>query len=370
MPRFGQMFSKPKGKSRSLVGLEIDAGSIAAAEVRLNGGATVTKAVVAPMPAGAFRDGEVTDPELLAGALREVFSKNDISKDVRLGVGNQRVAFRTIRLPAIESPEEMEAAVRFQAQEEMPMPLDSAVLDFQMIGGSTDPDGTPKVDVALVAARREMIARLLEPVRSAGLRPVAVDLSAFGLIRALAGVQGSPGADDAGDPAGEGEFVQASLFCNLGDVTNLAVARRSACLFARVSQFGVERIAERVVEQSELTAEHARMWLEHVGLETPVEEVEGDPEIVRATRQGLEEGAGMLGDELRLSLDYYGAQDGAVPVGPVVLSGPGSAIPGLPERLQRDLGREVSVARPPALSRFGAAESARLTLAYGLALEH
>src|SRR6476620_4374701 len=351
MPRIGQMFSKPKGKSRSVVGLEIDAASIAAAEVRLNGGATVTKAVVAPMPAGAFHDGEVTDPEQLAGALREAFSKNDISKDVRLGVGNQRVAFRTIRLPAIESPEEMEAAVRFQAQEEMPMPLDSAVLDFQLIGGSTDPDGTPKVDVALVAARREMIARLLEPVRKAGLRPLSVDLNAFGLIRALAGVQ-SAHPDPEPQEAANGEFVPATLYCNLGDVTNLAVARGSSCLFARISPFGVEKIAERVRERTELTPDHARLWLEHVGLEGPAEEVDGDPAIVAAVRQGLEEGAGMLADELRLSLDYYGAQDGAVPVGPVILSGPASAIPGLPERLQRDLGRDITVRTPPALSEY------------------
>jgi type IV pilus assembly protein PilM len=260
--------------------------------------------------------------------------------------------------------------VRFQAQEEMPMPLDSAVLDYQMIGGTTDSDGTPKVDVALVAARREMIARLLEPVRDAGLRPVSVDLNAFGLIRALAGVQSAADGEDAPPPDGEAEYVPATLYCNLGDVTNLAVARRSSCLFARISPFGVEKITARVMERTELTPDHARLWLDHVGLETPVEEIDGDPAIVTATRQGLEEGAGMLADELRLSLDYYGAQDGAVPVGPVVLSGPGSAIPGLPERLHGELGRDVTVGRPAALSEYGPAQSARLTLAYGLALEH
>ena len=52
----------------------------------------------------------------------------------------------------------------------------------------------------------------------------------------------------------------------------------------------------------------------------------------------LEEGASGLVDELRLSLDYYGAQEGAVPVEQVVLCGPGSAIPGLAERMQTVLG--------------------------------
>ena len=54
---------------------------------------------------------------------------------MRLGVGNQRVVVRTLRLPAIEDPKELEAAVRFQAQEQMPMPLEHAVLEYQVVGG-------------------------------------------------------------------------------------------------------------------------------------------------------------------------------------------------------------------------------------------
>jgi len=72
---------------------------------------------------------------------------------------------------------------------------------------------------------------------------------------------------------------------------------------------------------------------------------------------------------VRLSIDYYGTQDGAIPVGPVVLSGAGSAIPGLPERLGSDLGREVQVRRPEALSGFADSIAARLTMPFGLALE-
>ena len=73
----------------------------------------------------------------------------------------------------------------------------------------------------------------------------------------------------------------------------------------------------------------------------PVESISGDPATVVAARQALESGASALQDELRLTLDYYKAQEGAVPIDRVVLSGPGSAIPGLPERLE--------AARRPAL---------------------
>ncbi len=354
-----------KDNTRTIVGLDVDATTLAATEVRFNGGADIVRSVVSPTPPGAFRDGEVVDPGALSGALRAVFAEHGLSKSVRLGVANQRVAFRTIRLPVIEDPKEMEAAVRFQAADEVPMPIDSAVLDYQVIGGSTTGDGGPKVDVGIVAARREMISRLLEPVRGAGLRPLSVDLSAFGLIRALAGT----GSEPRSDQPGAEEFVPATIYCNLGDVTNLAVARRFACLFARVSQFGMQRIIEDVVGRVDLTADHAALWIQHVGLQAPVTELEGEQEIIAGVRAALEEGAWTLAEQLRLSIDYYGAQEEAVPVGPIVLSGPGSAIPGIAERLAGDLGREVQTRRPLALSGFSDGEAARLTMAYGLALE-
>ena len=72
-----------------------------------------------------------------------MFSSNKLSKQVRVGVANQRVVVRTMRLPAIEDPKEMAAAVRFQAEEQMPMPLDQAVLEHQVVGGVPAEEGSP-----------------------------------------------------------------------------------------------------------------------------------------------------------------------------------------------------------------------------------
>jgi Tfp pilus assembly PilM family ATPase len=74
-------------------------------------------------------------------------------------------------------------------------------------------------------------------------------------------------------------------------------------------------------------------------------------------------------DELRLSLDYYGAQEGAVPLEDVVLCGPGSAIQGIGARIEAGIGLPIVQAVPPALGGVDAATAARLTLPYGLALE-
>jgi Tfp pilus assembly PilM family ATPase len=90
---------------------------------------------------------------------------------------------------------------------------------------------------------------------------------------------------------------------------------------------------------------------------------------VDAAREALEEGVTKLVEELRMSLDFYGAQDGVTPVDRVVVCGGGSAIPGLPERLQAGLGLGLSRELPAALSHLDQEDAARLTVSYGLALE-
>ena len=370
------MLQLTKQKNGSVVGLDIEAGSVAAAEVKgKNGFSQVSAAAVEPLAAGAFHEGEVADPESIADALKSLFGANKLSKQVRLGVGNQRVVVRTVRLPAIEDPKEMDAAVRFQAQEQMPMPLDQAVLEHQVVGGVPAEEGaTPQVDVVVVAARRDMISSFIEPIRRAGLEPVGVDLSAFGMIRALAGVDsGAAGAESGSAPEANGGAVgqpEAVLYCNVGDVMNLAVARGRACLFTRVSTTGMETIAGRLSSECGLSLEHATQWLSHVGLEAPVEEIGGDAATVADARRVLNEGVGGLVDELRLSLDYYGAQESAVPVSRIVLCGPGSAIAGLARTMEAGLGLPITVSRPPALSEYDPGTAARLILPYGLALEH
>ena len=90
------------GKSKTVVGLDIEAGSVAATEVRANGSVEVVGHGVLPLPSGVFREGEVADPEALGAALKELFAENKLSRSVRLGLANQRVAVRSMRLPAID----------------------------------------------------------------------------------------------------------------------------------------------------------------------------------------------------------------------------------------------------------------------------
>jgi len=342
--------------SRSLVGLDIEPGYVAAVEAR--GGATIAieRAATAPLEPGIVRDGEVTDPAALAGVLRALFGEHKLPKRVRLGVANQRIVVRTVDLMPIEDPKAFAAAVRFQAQEHIPMPLDQAVLEHQSLGMVDTPEG-PRARVVLVAARRDMIERLLGAARSAGLRPEGIDLSAFAMIRAL-----QDGHSSTGD---------AVLYVNVGGMTNLALAEGTRCLFTRVVAMGSESFAIALAERRGLTLTHAHQWLRRVGLAEPVDDVDGDPAIVGEARSVLEEGVRRTGDEIRNSLDFFRAQSGTGAVQSALLTGPGSAVPGFAERLAGEIGVPVSTgvvaeAKPGAL---GDVEPGRAVVAAGLAVE-
>src|SRR6202142_318196 len=223
-PRRGVPYGR---RTHNLVGLEIEPGQLIAVQSRLNGHVVVERAAGRPIPPHVLRDGEVSDVAALSEALADLFDGSGLDRRVRIGIANQRIVMRQIELPAITDPKELESAVHFQAQDEIPMPIESVVLDYHSLG-IAETEAGPRMQVLLVAARRDMVERMLLPARGAGLRPEGVDLAAFGLIRALR----PPDATD-------GEQV---LYLSIGGLTNLAIASGSTCQFTRVITTGVEQI--------------------------------------------------------------------------------------------------------------------------------
>lgn len=342
---------------RTVVGLDIEPGFVAAVQVRTGDGLTVERAAGLPLSPGIVRDGEVADPEGLAEALKELFRQHKLDKRVRIGVANQRIVVRTIDLPPLEDAKEIAAAVRFHAQDHIPMPLEQAVLEHQSLGLVDTAEGQ-RTRVVLVAARRDMVERLHAAAKQAGLRPAGIDLAAFAMIRALHGT-GTTDADSA------------TVYVSVGGVTNLALAEGATCVFTRVAPGGVEALAAELAERRGLTLDHARQWLVHVGLEAPLEAISGEADIVEEARSVLAEGVRRIADEVRNSLDFHRAQAGALAAGRAVVTGPAVAIPGFCDHLGAAIGLPVEVgtvgeARPGA---YGGVDGVRLAVAAGLAVE-
>jgi type IV pilus assembly protein PilM len=345
---------KNRKNNTSVVGLDLDPAHIAAAEVSVNGQISVSRGVVAELRPGLLRDGEVTDPVGLAEALKAFFAEHDLPKTVRLGVANQRIVVRSLDLPPLEDEKALASAVKAEAPDHIPMPMDEAILDFVPLGIVETAQG-PRQRVVIVAVRREMIDRLVGAARDAGLKLAGIDLAAFGMVRALA----------PSEPEG------ALLYINVAGLTNVAVANHSGCLFTRAAAGGLVSIQSSLAERASLTLEHARMWMGHVGLAAPLAEVEGDAELVATTRAALEEGVHQLADTVRNSLNFYRMQDSAENVERALLTGPAVAIPGFAERLADELKLPVepAVVAADSADALGDVSPGALTVAAGLAVE-
>jgi type IV pilus assembly protein PilM len=210
-----------KNSSNGSVGLDIDGRYLAAVEAS---GGRVTQAASTDLPDGLVRDGEVTDPAALSSAIKDFASKAGLPKNVRLGVANQQIVVRLVELPRIENEAEREAAIRFQAAEAIAMPLDEAVLDHQVAAYDESPDGTKRMRVVLVAARRAMIEAFVEAARKAGLRPEGID----------------------------------RVFCHLAGVANLAIAVGDSCMFTRPlsTDWDEEHAAAQLADEIRLSIDY------------------------------------------------------------------------------------------------------------------
>jgi type IV pilus assembly protein PilM len=296
-----------------------------------------------------MRDGEVSDPAALAEALKALFADNELPRRVRLGIANQRIVVRTLDLPPLDDNAAIAAAVQMQAPDHIPMPMNEAIIDFQPLGIVDTPQG-PRLRVVVVAVRREMVERIAGACRAADLQIEGIDLSAFGMVRALS----KPGE------------TSAVLYLNVAGLVNVAVANSTGCLFTRAAAGGLDTMVHTLVERSALTVEHSRQWMGHVGLLSDLDDVEGASEVVAATRAVLDEGVHQLADTVRNSLNFYRTQESAERVERGVLTGPAVDIPGFTERLSELLRLPIEPAVVAAAD--DVADTGRLTVAAGLAV--
>lgn len=320
------------------MGLDIGTSGVRAAELRLGKGpARLERFGQVALPVGAVRDGEVVDVEVVAAALKQLWSQARLSsKKVIVGVANQKVVVRQVDLPWLPA-KELRSSLAFQVQDFIPMPVEQAILDFHPLEEFTAENGARMLRVLLVAASREMVGNALEAVTRAGLQPAMVDLTSFAVLRSSAHADSGLGA------------VHAEALVDVGAaVTNIVVHQAGVPRFVRVLLMGGSDITGAVAERLGVPFEQAESVKQTTGLAL----VQGTAEPHPANR-AIEATGSAFVEEVRGSLDYYLAQPGAVRIERVVLSGGGSRLGGLVERLSAATRLPVELARPMSLLTIG-----------------
>lgn len=162
-------------KNKPVFGLDIGFSSMKVMQIeRAHKKKIVSGYGVANFDPGVLIDGVIKDPEAIAKAATEMFNKNlvgDITtRRVALAIPAARTFNRTVKLPGISGRKQLDEAVRLEAEQYIPLPVDELYIDYDVISQSAD-----SVELLAVAAPRKIIDSYLLLTRLLGLEVIAIE---------------------------------------------------------------------------------------------------------------------------------------------------------------------------------------------------
>ncbi|MFD2839646.1 type IV pilus assembly protein PilM [Populibacterium corticicola] len=347
----------------SIVGLDIGSTAIRAAELSISSGkfgtdATLTKFAQVALPIGALQDGEVVEPGTVSSTIKLLWEQGKFSsKDVVIGVGNQRVIVREADLPW-QPLDGLKKSLPYQAQQLLPTAAGDALLDFVPTDEYETADGRYVAGLFVAAIRETVTANVLAS-ESGGVRPMVVDLNAFAIQRALT----------------QGELAQYTVaIVDVGArITNIVIAEHGKPRFVRVIPHGGQEATDTVAHAFGCTLVEAERAKREIGVGMQV-----TPDRAHAA-EALMGTTTTLVESIRSTFVYYQSKNLGAPIDAIILSGGGSLLNGfgqylssatrLPVQLSNPLER-VKVAKGVDLSAVQGSEqmlSTVLGLAYGVA---
>jgi type IV pilus assembly protein PilM len=356
--------------ARTTIGLDVGTNAVRAVEVRLGrDGPVVDRVGQVALPYGAVTAGEVVDAAAVAAALRRLWKEVGFSsRRVVVGVANARVVARVAELPDMPDAE-IRSSLQYQVQDLIPIPLQEAALDYQVLERVPTTEGTGTVlRLLLVAAHRDMLRSLLAALEGAGLEASRVDLVPFALIRALYDESDLALGEEADDP--RHGLPQAIVGVGAG-VTNVVIHEGGLPRFVRTLPTGGNAVAEALSTELDLdldAAEGLKRSLDAGHLVGP----DGERAVAVVTSA-----LSPVLDDIRGTLDYYVSSPEGGALGRITVTGGGARLPEVCDRLEASLGVPVERAAPLdgiGLGRTGfppevlRAEADLLTVPLGLAL--
>lgn len=315
------------GIGRSAIGLDIGATAVRVAQLAGSRESySLQRFGQIALPSGSVVDGEIRDPGPVSEAIAQLWKRTKLShKRVVVGIANQRVVVRQVDFPYLDEAE-FRQSLRFQAADYIPMPVDEAELDFMIIDDYTTENQEHMMRVLLVAAATDTVETFVSTVAAAGVQTVGIDLEPFAIARAVSssargelGMDGSEAVIDVG-----------------GGVTNVLVHVNGEPRFVRILLVGGDDATQALAEQLSVSAEEAEAVKLDLG-----REVGPQPAKQILTRQ-----VDALVEEIRGSLDYYLSQEDSEPVTSIILTGGGSLMAGLSQRLEQTLRTPVTPGTP------------------------
>ncbi|MEY2506004.1 MAG: type pilus assembly protein PilM [Verrucomicrobiota bacterium] len=265
----------------------------------------------------------------IAAALREMLAELGIKGGpVNYATAAQSVFARFVKLPAVEE-EKIERIIAFEAQQNVPFPIDEVVWDYQLVGGGTD----EQIQVVLVAIKADLLEAVNATVESTGLRTSVVCVATMALYNAF--------RYNYSDLAG------CSLLVDIGARTTNLLFIEPGKIFSRSVAIGGASVSSAIAKEFNepiVAAEYRKKQGGFVSLGGAYAEA-ADPEVARVSK--IVRGTmTRLHAEMMRSISHYRAQQQGNAPDRLYLCGGSTSTPYMREFFQEKLQVPVEFFNP------------------------
>ena len=119
---------------------------------------------------------------LVTAALAKLFKDLGVrGREVTLSISGQSVFMRFVKLPPV-APEQIEQVVAFEAQQNVPFPINEVTWDYQMMPNRS---AGSEAEAVIVAIKKDVLEGEVIAVENAGVRIKRVDVAPFGPAQRL-----------------------------------------------------------------------------------------------------------------------------------------------------------------------------------------
>ncbi len=303
-------------KDRPLFGLDIGFNTIKVMQLDVaKKSTTVLGYGVAKFDENAVKDGVIVDYESLAKSAQDLFSKNIIgsisTRRVAATIPASKAYSRVLHLPAKLKKKELDEAVRLEAAQYIPIPLEDLYLDYEVVGIHDD-----QSEVLLVGAPKKIIDSYMKFFELIGLEVSALETTISAASRIISRVENSQDVP--------------TILIDLGSLSvDLTVYDKNVVVNGTIPGGG-DDFSQRIAEKLGVSKAEANSIKTKYGLGVSKHQAE--------VRKALKPQLDSLIKEIRRVVRYYEERtDGKSTIGQIITMGGGSNMPGLVDYLTDNL---------------------------------
>ena len=319
-------FLNPLGAGDDYVALDIGSSSIKLVETVVDkNGYRVLSLGILPLPEYAIQNNMVVDSKPVVEIIRKLIRENGVkSKQVISAVPGRAVIMKKVQMPKQE-PAELEANIEFEAQNVIPENLENVNLDHQVLQEAEDGN---KMDVLLVAVKKEIVNSYADAIQEAGLTPTVMDVDYFALENMY-----------EANYAGEGENGVVGIIHIGAQYTSITLLQNGISTFTGDLSLGGAYFTDSLAKQLGVPVEAAETFKA-----TGMLDGKKGLDLEATLRSTTEE----LAEEVRRTVSLYGAvpsEDGDG-LKMIFLSGGSAKLVGLRALLEERMGVPVRLSEP------------------------